>query len=72
MTRYRPGDMVLHGERQGEVFSEWPVGYKGQICAVRFDSSIPKWIMADELELAVERLRFRPRVVGGTDCGVTT
>lgn len=67
MTRFRPGDPVLYGNRRGEVFSAWPVGYTGQICAVRFDNGISHWIMADELSLVVERLPFRPRVVGGTD-----
>lgn len=66
MTRYRAGDMVSYGNHQGEVVIAAPCGWSGQICSVQFGNS-EHWIMADELELVVVRLRFRPRVVGGRD-----
>ena len=70
MTRYRPGDQVFHGARRGEVVATQPCGYSGHIVRVYFDDCSDAWIMADELSPVVERLRFRPRVVGGTDMEV--
>ena len=70
MTRYRPGDMVMHGERQGKVVEVCPCGYTSTLVCVRFpwrEQFFPKWIMADELQPVVERLPFRPRIVGGSD-----
>ena len=66
MMHYRAGDMVYHGTRRGEVVIAAPCGWSGQICAVRF-GNLEQWIMADELKLLVERLRFKPRIVAGID-----
>ena len=67
MTRFHPGDMVMHGAHCGEIIAAWPIGYSDQFCSVRFGTK-EQWIMAHELSPVVElRLPFVPRVVGGTD-----
>lgn len=73
MTRYRAGDMVQHGARQGEIVcGPYECGYSSFVFGVRFNSGSLRhcYVMADKLEPVVERLPVALRVVGGTDMEV--